>query len=360
MMVSIFDELKKEIDKGISGENESISIGLPKLGNFANIRKRMLTLIFSTSGAGKSGFIDTVILNSTSELMQSPKKNTVKYLLFSTERSKILRLAKWMSFKIFKEYGEVIDVAKLLGWRSEKLKKSELDLISKQKEFFDCLFNDYVTIYEGAKSPTEFFKIMKTYFESIGTYEKTDKYTEIYIPNNEKKIICPIIDHANLTKTTKELNTKKLAIDKLVEFCQGFRDKEASSILWVSQVNRSVAALSRAKDAEYELMLEDVKETGDIGDACDLAFSIFDPLLYKQSSKTGFNPVDFLDKKDGSSYFRSIQILKSTYGQNGLRIPFGFNGFCGQFKELKKRDEYNSLEYDALVTSVLNKSFFIK
>ena len=44
----VFDE----IEKGIRGENESLDIGLPKLGRYMNIRKRILTLIFSNTGAG--------------------------------------------------------------------------------------------------------------------------------------------------------------------------------------------------------------------------------------------------------------------------------------------------------------------
>ena len=45
-MESIFDELNKEIQNGIDGNNQSIPIGLPKLGKYANIRKRILTLLF--------------------------------------------------------------------------------------------------------------------------------------------------------------------------------------------------------------------------------------------------------------------------------------------------------------------------
>ena len=50
---------------------------------------------------------------------------------------------------------------------------------------------------------------------------------------------------------------------------QGFRDLESCSPFWVAQVNRSISSVSRLKDNEHELMLEDVKESGDIGDICD-------------------------------------------------------------------------------------------
>lgn len=36
-----------------------------------------------------------------------------------------------------------------------------------------------------------------------------------------------------------------------------------------------------------------------------------------------------------------------------------FNGFCGQFKELPKRNSMAESEYATLVENVLNKSYFL-
>lgn len=362
-MESVFDELNKEIISGIEGNNQSIPIGLPKLGRYANIRKRILMLIFSTTGAGKSAMVDTILLNACESHMNSPSIFKLKpdFQLFSFERSKAMRIAKWICYRIFITEGIEIQLPKLLGWWDEKLTKSEYDLVLKQREYINCLLNDYITIHEGAKTPNEVYSIMKTHFEQYGTYEMVKikgKEHKVYIQTNENIVVSSIYDHANLTKTTQALPSKKQAIDKLVEYTQGFRDLEGAAPIWISQVNRNISGISRQKDGEHELVLEDVKESGDIGDASDIAISIMDSLKYGQSSKTGYNPIDFLDKNNGSNYFRSCQILKSSYGQDSLRIPLGFNGFCGQFKELPKRNELNDTQYQDLIKRVLNKSFF--
>lgn len=361
---STFDLLQKEIDLGINGKNQAISIGLKRLGKYANIRPRILTLLFSTTGAGKSSLMDTIILNACDSHMTSPNSYNLKpdFQLFSMERSKILRIAKWTSYIIFKNEGIEIPVPKLLGWWDEKLSKAEYSLVLSQKEYMDQMLNDYIDIYEGAKSPNEFYSIMKTHLESKGKYDKViknKKEIKIYEKNNPNEIVIPVIDHGNLIKTTQVLPSKKQAIDKTVEMVQGFRDLEECSPFWVAQVNRSISSVSRTKDNEHELMLEDVKESGDVGDACDLAMSLFDPIKYGQSSKTGYKPIDFIDKSDGSNYFRSVQILKSTYGQDSLRIPLAFNGFCGQFKELPKRNSIPDSEYPQLIENILNKSYFL-
>ena len=86
---------------------------------------------------------------------------------------------------------------------------------------------------------------------------------------------------------------------------------------------------------------------------------MFDPLKHGQSSKTGYKPADFVDMTTGANYFRSAQILKSSYGMDSVRIPLAFNGFCGQFMELKKRKELTDHEYEQLVRSVLSKEYFL-
>jgi len=368
--MSTFDNLLNTIDDGMAGKNQSIPIGLPKLGRYANLRKKILTLLFSTTGAGKSALVDTVILNGSDAHMKSPASNMKPdFQLFSMERAKEMRIAKWISYIIFKNEGEVIELPKMLGWWDEKLTKAERALIASQQEYIDCLLNDYVTIHEGAKTPNETYRIMKDHFESVGEYEMVPKIdpktghtreVKVYTAKDPRIVVVPIFDHGNLFKTTKELPSKKASIDKAVEYVQGYRDLESAAPIWVSQVNRAISGVTRSKDSEMELVLEDVKESGDIGDACDIAISLFDPVKYNQSSKTGYAPTDFVDKTNGKNYFRSAQILKSSYGADSLRIPLAFNGFCGQFKELPKKADLGETQYQDLLEEVISKRYFLK
>lgn len=359
---TVFDTLDKEISAGIEGKNQSLPIGFPRLGKYANVRKRILTLMLSTTGDGKSSMLDTWNRNMVDHYMNNPHGLKPDIQLFSMERSKVLRVAKWISYLCFKQEAEIIEVPKLMGWWDEKLTKEQHALIKSFKPYIDQVLNDYITIHDGAKTPNMIYAIMKDHFETLGEYaEETvkGKVEKVFIPNNPDIITIPELDHGNMTKTTKELPTKKMAIDKNVTYFQGFRDLEGAAPIWVSQVNRGISGVTRTKDQEHELVLEDVKESGDIGDACDLALSLFNPLKYKQSSKTGYIPEDFVDKRDGSNYFRSAQVLKSSYGADSVRIPMAFNGFCGNFKEMPKRFEGDEKAYRDLVQNVLSKQYFL-
>ena len=361
---STFDQLDKEIADGIEGKSQSIPIGLPKLGRYANVRKRILTLLMSTTGDGKSSMLDTWNLNMVENHMNSPSEYKLKpdIQLFSMERNKVLRIAKWICALAFRQEAVEIQLPKLMGWWDEKLTKEEHALIRSFKPYIDQILNDYVTIHDGAKTPNMIYSIMKSHFEKMGEYDDVKikgKDEKIYIPKDNNIVVIPELDHGNMTKTTKELPSKKMAIDKLVTYYQGFRDLEGAAPIWISQVNRGISGVTRSKDQEHELVLEDVKESGDIGDACDIAISLFNPFKYKQSSKTGYVPEDFVDKRDGSNYFRSCQILKSSYGADSIRIAMAFNGFCGQFKEMEKRSSLNDQQYKDLIDEVLSKRYFL-
>lgn len=359
MTGQIFDKLGEEVVKGMAGDNESLPIGLPKLGKYANFRKRIFTLIFSSTGAGKSSLIDDMMLNACEHMIKKGEKGA-KFILFSQERSKHLRIAKWIIRKIFIDEGIEIPLPKLLGWWDMKMSKDEHDLFLMYRDYISTLLHDYIDIYEGARTPDGIFHILKEYFKNNGVYEQETEYKKIYLPNEEKKLVIPILDHGSLVRTTKEHFNKKAAIDSVVASFQRFRDFEGASPVWIAQVNRQLSGISRTKDAEYELNLDDVKESGDVGDACDIALSLFDPAKFGQASKTGYSPTDFIDKNTGAKYFRSIQIVKSSYGEDDLRIPLAFNGFCGQFAELGRRKDLDEKQYSSLVESVMNKSYFLK
>ncbi len=364
--MSDFDRLANEVQDGMEGRNESIPIGLPRLGKYANWRKRIFTLLFSSTGAGKSSLADDMILNACDWCVQNKKTagdgRCIKFILFSMERAKHYRIAKWVARKIFIDEGIVIPLPKMLGWWKEKMTVKEHELFLRYRDYVDMLLSEYIDIYEGARSGPDMYRILKEYFEANGTYstDPNNPYKKIYTPNDSNLIVVPVIDHGNLTKRTKDQTTKKQAVDYTSEIMQGFRDLEGASPFWIAQVGRSISNPMRLKDTEAELTLDDVKESGDMGDACDLALSLFDPVKYKQGSKTGYNPMDFLDKDNGAKYFRSIQICKSSYGEDDLRIPLAFNGFCGQFKELPRRDLVGDLDLKTITEAVKNRSYFLQ
>jgi hypothetical protein len=354
--MSFFDDVNNEVNEGLAGRNAGIPMGFTRLNRYVGIRRRLMTLIFGAPGSGKSAFVHSAyILHPFDHLLAHPSPNVkFKVLLFSMERSKIYLIAKWVSRRIFLDYGTLIPIPKLLGWWDKvKLTKDEHDLFLSTKDYLDELM-ETVNIIEGPQNPTGIYKYVKEYAEANGTFEQPDEFTKIYIPNHPNEIVEVIEDHIGLTKPEKGHLSKKEAIDKLSEYNQWFRDTLGYIPIPVSQLNRNMSNPIYQKLDSFEPSIDDVKESGNPGEAADMVISLFDPRRYK-TKDASYDVDNFVDESTGANYFRSIKILKNSYGEDSVRIGMAFHGPTGMFKELPKKDQMTGFDYGDL----FNGSYFL-
>jgi replicative DNA helicase len=133
------------------------------------------------------------------------------------------------------------------------------------------------------------------------------------------------------------------------------RDFFGYTIVAVSQFNRMISNIQRLKNGDVEPQLEDFKETGQSQDDADVVMTLFDPLRYKIADSLGYN-LDRLIDQEGSKFYRSLKIIKNSYGSDDIRIGLGFLGEMGMFKELPRRSAITEDDYD----QILNKSYFLQ
>jgi hypothetical protein len=358
--MSDFKDLLKAIDEGLEGKNEGASMGFERLNKYLSLRKKIYSLIFGATGSGKTAFVHSGYILHPFEWMKRSKSNIkLRFILFSMERSKVYTQAKWLSRFIFQNHGVIIPIPKLLGWwKDDKLTKDEHDLVLTAEDYFEELA-EYCIIYEGARSPADIYRILKTYAEENGKEERESEFKKIYVPNNPHELVIPIADHIGLTKVTKEFKSKKEAIDKLSEHFQHFRDFFGYSPVAVAQLNRDLSNPLYQKQDSFEPNLDQVKETGRPGEDGDCVISLFDPIRYKTTDPSyGDSIHNFINKETGGKYFLIINILKNTYGEDDIRFGMAFHGGTGSFKELPKgkivREEWKSEDFE----SVINGGYF--
>ena len=349
-----FEQLSIEVANGIAGKNSGIPMGFDRLNKYIGIRKRLFTLIFGGTGMGKSSFCyNAYILNPFDWYIKNkPKDTKLKFILFSMERSKIYTLAKWTSRKIFLEQGILIPIPKLLGWWDTKLTKDEHDLFLAHRDYIEELCS-YCDIIENNHNPTGIYKYIKSYAEANGRIDQIDEYHKIYTPNHSNEIVIPIIDHIGLVRPEKGMN-KKEAIDKTSEFMQWARDFLGYSPVVVAQINRDLSNPIYQKMDSFEPNLDQVKESGRPSEDSDCVISIFQPSRFKTNDNS--YKVDKFISPEGGDYFRSIKILKNTYGESEIRCGMAFMGQTGDFKELPKSKEMENFDYNSL----FDHSFFLK
>jgi hypothetical protein len=278
---------------------------------------------------------------------------TVKVWYRSMERSRTYKMAKWVTRKIFIDQGIIIPVGKLLGW-TEKMTKDEHDLFLCYKDYMNEL-EECVTIIDGPENPVGIAKELKAYALQRGKIEQLDEYNKIYIPDNPNEIILDVIDHIGLLKTTKDQPTKKEAIDKMSDELRYARDFYGHSPVVVSQFNRSISNPIRIKNGDVEPQLEDFAESSSTQNDADVVMALFDPMRYKVPDPSGYN-LDKLKDEYGAKYFRSVRVIKNSYGEDDLRIGLAFLGELGLFKELPRKKDITDSDYE----NITNKSYFLR
>lgn len=352
-----FELLKNEVEKGLNDQNGGIPMGFERLNNYIGIRKGIYTLVGGLTGSGKTSFVDDAYVLNPFDWTLTPegKKSGIKIKFWyrSMERNRTYKYAKWVSRKVFLDQGIIIPVPKLLGWTG-KLTKDEHDLFLLYEDYIKEM-EDSVIMYDGPENPVGIAKDLKKYAESRGKIEQLDEYNKIYVPNDPNEITIVVIDHIGLLKTTKDLPTKKQAIDKLSNELRFARDFYGYSPVAVSQFNRDISNPIRIKNGDVEPQLDDFKDSSSPGEDCDVALALFDPMRYKVPDPSGYD-LDKLKDEYGSKYFRSLRLIKNSYGADDVRIGLGFFGQIGMFKELNRKKDMTDADYE----SVVNKSWFLK
>ena len=332
-------------------------MGFDRLNRYVGIRKSMYFLVGGLTGSGKTSFIDDAfVLNPFDwyRSVQNRKDIKLKIIYRSMERSRTYKFAKWISRRIFLDYGMIIPVSKMLGWQKEKMTKDEHDLFLTYRDYMGEL-NECVTIIDGPENPVGIAKELKAHALENGTIERLDEFNKIYIPNHENEVTIVVIDHIGLLKTTRDQPTKKEAIDKMSDELRYARDFYGYTPVVVSQFNRSISNPMRIKNGDVEPQLEDFAESSSTQNDADIVMALFDPLRYKVADPSGYN-LDKLRDDFGAKYFRSLRLIKNSYGEDDIRIGLGFLGQIGMFKELPRRKDMTDDDYGRVV----NKTFFLE
>jgi len=349
-----FEDLKREVQAGLDGRNNGIPMGFDRLNRYIGIRKSMYTLVGGLTGSGKTSFIDDAYVLNPFDwyIANKPPELKLRIIYRSMERSRTYKYAKWVSRKIFLDQGVVIPVPKLLGW-TEKMTSDEHDLFLMYEDYLENM-KDVITIIDGPENPIGIAKQLRDHALENGVIEDVDKYNKRYIPNNESELTIVVIDHIGLLKPTKDYLTKKQLIDKMSDEFRYARDMYGYSPVIVSQFNRDISSPMRLKNGDVEPQLEDFADSSQTQNDADVVLALFDPMRYKVQDPSGYD-LNKLRDEHGAKYFRSLRLIKNSYGEDDVRIGLGFLGQIGMFKELPKVKYMNENVYG----EIINKTFFI-
>ncbi len=345
--MSSFDNVLQEVEVGMSGGSKWIPIGHDKLGEHIGVGQSIYTLIGGNSGTGKTGFTDcSYVLNPYDWYIENKDKTDIKLKILyrSMERKKSFKIGKWVCWKMYKDYGVLLDVPTMFGWGSRKnhIPQEIYDKIKSCRDYFNRM-EDVVDIIDGAENPTGIRRHISDHALQNGKIEAISQYEKKYIPNDPNLITLIIADHVGKLKRERGFS-KKENIDKLSDYFSEARDFYGFSPVAISQFNRNLSDSQRARNKEITPDPDDFKDTGNLYEDCDVALALFNPYKFKIMDHMEYD-ISNMVNRNGFNRFRSITALKNSYGIDDFRVGFQFLGEMGLFTEMPRAEEMNKDEY---------------
>lgn len=375
-----FQSVIEEIERGRSGDQLWIPFRYPSLSKHIGITKRLYHLIGGDPGSGKTAFLDQSYVLDAHEFADNSDKVNLKTLYFSMERSKVYKQTKWLAHRLYTHNSILRSINDLFGFGNAKYPVTDelLAVINSHEDYFNRLFQN-VWIRDGGNNPTGIFKEVYNFalFNGIiygrdenGGYYKTtlqswndrDKnkrnipiskddcpitlknaYDRQYVPNDPKTILQIVIDHFGRTSSEQSLN-KKQTIDKLSKYLSDMRDLFGLSIVGVSQFNRNNANIQRRINTDLTPEQQDFKDSGNTFEDSDVVLGLFNPHKHGLKSYKGFNISLTKDPAIGASRFRSLTLMKNSYGVDNLIAGFKFVGECGYYHQITGKP--NEINYE--------------
>lgn len=352
-------KFRRDIERGKEGLNRGIPIRHPKLSRFIHgLQKKRIILVGGDTGTGKTAYVDDhFVVEPIDWIINNPfSKFNIDTDYWSLEIKPEEKVAKWMCAKLWKEYKD-FDVLSYYDGVENRLMDSDyvlgraLDVdgndISISPEHEAML--DSITEYMDAILEHITFITTNPTFNHIKRRlnDKANKYGEfepkgeeiLYHDFNEEVIRQAVYDHIGLFK--KGGNSKKDAIDDVSAEWIFYRDICEYNIVPISQFNRGIQDVSRAKMG-VEPQMSDFKDTGTTQEDADQVIALFHPFRYKQDNFKDYR-VDLLEDR-----IRTVHLLKNRHGSADKVVGMHFIGEVGMMDELDLPNKITIADYERL------------
>jgi len=349
--VAHLEALKTLIDHGRKGEAVWIPLALPRLGKHVQIAQKRYYLLGGASGTGKTALGHQMFILSPYAWYRKnaiEKQETdikLKIIVRNMERPTPILIGKWACLYLWIKYGILMDVTTLLGFGQQKSKISD-DVFSKVSEALDYFEQmlDVVQIIPGSENPTGIWNQLKAVANQDGVVTQLSQYVKAYKPHDPKQITLVVIDHIGRISTERGFD-ERMTLKKMSEYLSIVRDLYGFSPVVINQFNRGLQETSRRGFIEPEE--RDFKGASNMYEDSDFAMALFNPMKYGKREHAGYQ-AHKLVSKEGVNRFRSLHVLKNSYGMDDFQVGLRFVGEVGQFDELVQPNQIGDREYNEL------------
>ena len=330
--MSISESVIKAIDKGRSGENKGLGMGMPKLESVVDgVIPGTYTIIAGGTSTGKTSL--ALYSYIYKPIMENIDNEDFHIIYFSLEMKAEALFTKLLSIYIYETFGRELSYKELLSrGRDHKLSDEDYELVLQSKPWLDRI-EQIIRVYDKKLTADIMYAEITERLKLFGEFVETEN-RKLYVPNKKNQIILVVIDHLGLIRSTKG-RSKKEEMDLASSYLVSLRNRCDISPLVLMQFNRSSSSVERRKNSWSEPELQDLKDTSNASEDADVVICIYHPYREKVNNYRGYKVSELQNN------FRGLVIRKNRYGDNDLAICSGFYGKTGIWKELPKAEEIN-------------------
>lgn len=325
----VSDKLLKLIDKGRAGENQGLSMGMPKLEKYIDgVTQDTYFLVAGGTGSGKTSFVLYSFIYKP--LMENLDNEGFHIIYLSLEMTAEQLMAKLLSLYIYETYGVELSFKDLLSrGKDQVLSDDDYQLVLDSLPMLKRI-ESHLIICDTLLDPVGIKNYVLNALTRFGTF-KDNTYTL----HNPTHIIEVIVDHIGCVKSNGD---KKITIDDTSAVMRELRNRCKITPVVVMQVNRGASNIERRKLEHQELQLDDLKGSGNPAEDANIVMALFYPFREKMSKYRGY------DIKQIGENFRSAIVLKNRFGSADIAVGLGFYGKIGKFAEMPKSSEIMDYE----------------
>jgi hypothetical protein len=339
-------------------------------GIYPGLEKEQIILNSSYSKGSKTQFTSWAFLYNTIDYVikynkkQTNEKNYMHFNLFYCNWEESIERVeqRFMSYLLFKYFKIRVSPAKLRSAGNHIIPEDVLaKLESPQvKEELDYWHNHVTYITET--NPTAIWKTLKTFLCEHGKEER-EKYNVKYYEKNEltgkdeireetrEKVVgytednpnsinLIFIDHISCCTTERGM-TLKQSIDKIVDYCVGFRNTYKVSTVIIQQQNTQGESAQNIKINKIRPSKEGLADSTYTGNYCNVMFGLFSPIKYEIENYCGYQI------KGG--FGDNIRFLECVLNRDGAAsagelLPLFFDGAISWYHELPSWRDIESKE----------------
>jgi len=325
---------------------------LPRVGNVIEIAQSQYYLIGGASGTGKTSFAhQQFILGPYLWYMKNKEETDIKLeiIVRNMERPTRMLIAKWACLYLLSKYNICVDVRFIIGRGQQRSKVSD-ELYEKIVEalvFFDEMM-DVVKIISKQENPTGLWNHAKEIGEANGKIVQHNKYESSYVPNDPNKIVLVLVDHIGRIRSEQGFNDVQ-NLRKMSEYLSLMRDYYHFSPVVVCQFNRGIQDTSRRTTKAINLTPEErhFKGASNMYEDCDVAMALFNPWKYQVEQLLDYQ-IGAMISREGINRFRSLHVLKNSWGTDDFSTGLQFVGEVGAFNQMPLPQNMNAQQYEQL------------